>query len=152
MELKCLFITSYISTIDFTIHNHHCSRIFFSPYIFNGQNQDWGWSDDVEPSLKLVLFSLGRWNNVSESTIVVVDLDIGSVALLSHFQNSHFTEVKCEIYSCALEPRSTDSLGHQHRAKKLSPEIALHSKWSVKVKLPMYLCLLVSRSEFNAAD
>ena len=54
MELKCLFITSYISTIDFTIHNHHCSRIFFSPYIFNGQNQDWGWSDDVEPSLKLV--------------------------------------------------------------------------------------------------
>ena len=27
-----------------------------------------------------------------------------------------------------------DSLGHQHRAKKLSPEIALHLKWSVKVK------------------
>ena len=37
-------------------------------------------------------------------------------------------KVKCEIYSCALEPRSTDSLGHQHRAKKLSPEIALHLK------------------------
>ena len=37
-------------------------------------------------------------------------------------------EVKCEIYSCALEPHSTDSLGHQHCAKKLSPEIALHLK------------------------
>ena len=43
-------------------------------------------------------------------------------------------EVKCEIYSCVLEPRSMDSLGHQHCPKKLSPEIALHLKWSVKVK------------------
>ena len=34
----------------------------------------------------------------------------------------------------ALEPHSTDSLGHQHRAEKLSPKITLHLKCSVKVK------------------
>ena len=37
-------------------------------------------------------------------------------------------DVKYAIYSCTLEPHSTDSLGDQHRAKKLSPEIALHLK------------------------
>ena len=31
---------------------------------------------------------------------------------------------KCRV----LEPCSTDSLGHQHYAKKLSPKIALHFK------------------------
>ena len=44
------------------------------------------------------------------------------------FKTCTSLEVKCEIYSCALEPHSTDSLGHQHRTKKLSPEIALHLK------------------------
>ena len=29
---------------------------------------------------------------------------------------------------CLLEPHSTDSLGHQHSTKKLSPKIALHFK------------------------
>ena len=51
---------------------------------------------------------------------------------LFYFRTS--LEVKCEIYSCALEPHSTDSLGHQHCAKELSPEFAPYLKWSVKVK------------------
>ena len=34
----------------------------------------------------------------------------------------------------ALEPHSMDSLGHQHRAKKLSPKIALHFKVLSKSK------------------
>ena len=46
--------------------------------------------------------------------------------------------MKCEIYSCTLEPCIMDSLGHQLGAKNVSPEITLHLKWSVKVK-PCYL-------------
>ena len=41
--------------------------------------------------------------------------DLGSVALLSHFEKvllSKFILLNCEIYSYALEPHSTDSLGH----------------------------------------
>ena len=34
----------------------------------------------------------------------------------------------------ALEPLSRDSLGHQHKAEKLSPNTALHLNCSVKVK------------------
>ena len=58
----------------------------------------------------------------------------GSVALLWHnVKVLALLKVKWNSLSM-LDPRSTDSLGHQQRAKKLSPEIALHLKWSVKVK------------------
>ena len=39
-----------------------------------------------------------------------------------------------------LEPHSRDFLGHQHHTEKLSLEIVLHLKCSVKVK-QRYLCL-----------
>ena len=40
-----------------------------------------------------------------------------------------------------LEPHRMDSLGHQHHAKKLSPQIALHFKvvCESKATLPMML-------------
>ena len=69
--------------------------------------------------------------------------DYGSVALLSHFQNSHFTLMSSAKFTVAhLNPVANDSLGHQYHAKKLSPEIALHLKWSVKVK-QRYLSLTI---------
>ena len=40
-------------------------------------------------------------------------------------------EVKCEIYSCALEPYSTDSLGHKHCTKNKSSN---HTSLEVKCK------------------
>ena len=50
----------------------------------------------------------------------------------------YFTSTQCQSVSTfesevrnslsALQPHSMDSLGHQHRAKKLSPKIALHFK------------------------
>ena len=79
----------------------------------------------------LSLFSFSpnkKWHNHDGDVVL---LCVWWVALL-YFRTS--LEVKCKIYSCVLEPHSMDSLGHQHRAKKLSPEIALHLKWSVKVK------------------
>ena len=48
---------------------------------------------------------------------------IGSVPLLSHFDKVH--TFKVQKWS---EPCSTDSLGHQHHAIKLSPKIAIHFK------------------------
>ena len=44
-----------------------------------------------------------------------------------------------------LEPCSTDSLGHQHHTKKLSPKIALHFKVLCKSKATLPLKLLFSR-------
>ena len=52
----------------------------------------------------------------------------------------------------ALEPSSMDSLGHQHRAKKLSPKIALHFKvlFESKAMIPFFkllpLGLLIKRA------
>ena len=53
----------------------------------------------------------------------ILDLlkDVCMVALL-YFES----EVRNSLST--LEPRCTDSLGHQHSAKKLSPKIALHFK------------------------
>ena len=53
---------------------------------------------------------------------------------------------------CMLKPHSMDSLGHQHRTKKLSPKISLHFKvlYESKATLPMtrkdklHICSLVS--------
>ena len=64
-------------------------------------------------------------------------------------------EVKYEIYSCALEPRSTDSLGHQHRAKKLSPKIELHVNKVLcesKATLPYILLLYIVERIILAGD
>ena len=69
-----------------------------------------------------------KWHNHDGDVVL---LCVWWVVLL-YFRTS--LEMKCEIYNCVLEPHSMDSPGHQHRAKKLSPEIALHLKWSVKVK------------------
>ena len=63
---------------------------------------------------------------------ILVQLGCQTMVALLYFYTS--LEVKCEIYSCVLEPFSTNSLGHQHCAKKLCPEITLHLKWSVKAK------------------
>ena len=48
----------------------------------------------------------------------------------------------------ALEPHSTDSLGNQHRAKKLSPKIALHFKVLCKSKATL-LHILLERFRFS---
>ena len=53
----------------------------------------------------------------------------GSVALLWHKCQSISTfESEMRNSLSMLEPRSMDSLGHQHNAKKLSPKIAYHFK------------------------
>ena len=64
------------------------------------------------------------------SKVLIYVFPESRVALLYFrtFKIRTLLEVKREIYSCALEPCSTDSLGHQHHAKKVSPEIALHLK------------------------
>ena len=71
--------------------------------------------------------SLGDcWLLAAMSSLAMRKDLIGSVALLWHNAKVlALLKVKCEIYSCVLEPPSTDSLGHQHHAKKLSPKIAV---------------------------
>ena len=48
-----------------------------------------------------------------------------------------------------LEPRSTDSLGHQHCTKKLSPKIALHLKVLCESKAMIPLSLIAEPPNFK---
>ena len=72
----------------------------------------------------------------------------GSVALLLHFDKV-LTLLKCKIYSCVLEPRSTDSLGHplapSKKAKSKNRTLnVLTLCQSAKVKQRYLCCKIIS--------
>ena len=69
---------------------------------------------------------------------------------LDRYRQCCFTLTQCQSVSTfesevqnslsALESRSMDSLGHQHRTKKLSPKIALHFKVLCESKAMLKQC------------
>ena len=86
-----------------------------------------------------------KWRKISKKQWFLgfeVIVQPRNVALLWHNAKVlALLKVKCEIYYCALEPCSMDSLGHQQRAKNRSPQIELHFKVLCESKaiLPMLL-------------
>ena len=67
--------------------------------------------------------------------------DFGTIALQCQSVITFESEVRNLL--SAFEPHSMDSLGHQHWAKKLSPNIALHFKvlYESKATLPIFKIL-----------